>query len=462
MNNRPVEQALATLLPTHAQDLPPDLLSLAVSLVAQSRSLSSSLKPEEEIARPYACAEIACRRLTRTLKLPPLLGHPPCPPRPYKKLYAFLDRSLSGGSSSAPGTPSRSRTTPSSTPTKANRLTQTPSKNPLATATAAALQNTPTKSSPLKRSLPHDTTKTSSNTNPSTPNRPRLNAPNPTSTKIPDAPNWVMTSIRTVCKTLSTPAPRMSTWSRPPISRTLPPHIFAGVSSILFFVTKTASTHVKHDEGLDDEMLEFLEPVLTARNTASGEGPDEEYKELVDALIVAVYFLVLARRRQPADDDVSETEREADAKVMDKKTFTEMRQTALVSLGLPATERRHREDVDQWIALVMEQGWAQGTEWFENIPRAGEVDGDAELLDEEEENGAYGNGGEEDGGGVPSRKKQRFQLGRETRRGLLPGLGTMMQDRVDWLSEDRREDYLVWKAEILARCDQIDRAALAA
>lgn len=62
MNNRPVEQALTTLLPTHANDLPPELLSLALSLVAQSRSFSASLKPEEEIARPYACAEIACRR----------------------------------------------------------------------------------------------------------------------------------------------------------------------------------------------------------------------------------------------------------------------------------------------------------------------------------------------------------------------------------------------------------------
>lgn len=62
MNNRPVEQALATLLPTHANDLPQELLSLSLSLVAQSRSFSTSLKPEEEIARPYACAELACRR----------------------------------------------------------------------------------------------------------------------------------------------------------------------------------------------------------------------------------------------------------------------------------------------------------------------------------------------------------------------------------------------------------------
>lgn len=62
MNSRPVEQALATLVPTHASDLPQELLSYAMSLVAQSRSFSASLKPEEEIARPYACAEIACRR----------------------------------------------------------------------------------------------------------------------------------------------------------------------------------------------------------------------------------------------------------------------------------------------------------------------------------------------------------------------------------------------------------------
>lgn len=67
MNNKPIEQALATLLPTHADDLPPQLLSLAVSLVAQSRSYSTSLKPEEEIARPYACAEIACKRCVQGL-----------------------------------------------------------------------------------------------------------------------------------------------------------------------------------------------------------------------------------------------------------------------------------------------------------------------------------------------------------------------------------------------------------
>ena len=33
--------------------------------------------------------------------------------------------------------------------------------------------------------------------------------------------------------------------------------------------------------------------------------------------------------------------------------------------------------------------------------------------------------------------------------GLLPGLGTMFQPSIDWLSEERREDYAVWKREVM-------------
>lgn len=62
MSNRQIEQALNSLLPTLNNTLPPELVNLALSLLAQSRSRASSLKAEEEIARPYACAEIACKR----------------------------------------------------------------------------------------------------------------------------------------------------------------------------------------------------------------------------------------------------------------------------------------------------------------------------------------------------------------------------------------------------------------
>ncbi|KAI9373010.1 origin recognition complex, subunit 6 [Aspergillus egyptiacus] len=435
--NGPVDQALATLVPTHAHDIPPELRSLALSFVAQSRSFSSSLKPDEEVARPFACAELACKRLARALKLPPLLGRPPCPPRVYKKLYAFLERSLSpsvsspkrSGSASVPGTPSRASSTPT-TPTKESKAIRTPSK---VSATPRGLENTPSNSTPLKRTFTNiDETRTSQRSN-----KARTDG-HLTSSKIPDAPSWVMVSTRMVCKTLSTPAPRMSTWSRPPISRTLPPHIFAGVSSILHFIDT--------EDNLDEEALDFLDPIRSAKDREK----DEYFKELVNALIVAVYFLALARRRQPSESSPDAAQEQS--RKMDKKSFTEMRQTALVSLGLPSTERRHREDVDQWIALIMEQDWAHGKEWFENTPQAGELDGDDEYLSDVNEEG-NGQGGKraKTAGNFPSRDSSR--------RGLLPGLGTMMQDRVDWLSAERREDYAEWKADILARIEQMETAA---
>ncbi|KAJ5760331.1 Origin recognition complex subunit 6 [Penicillium odoratum] len=455
--NRPVEQALGNLVPTHANDLPQELLSLASSLVAQSRSFSSSLKPEEEIARPYACAEIACRRLTRALKLPPLLGHPPCPPRVYKKLYSYLDRSLSSSSvgikrtasGSVAGTPSRSHSI-HATPSKATVGGRTPSK---VAPTPRGLQNTPSKSTPLKRSVSVAKLGT-----PSKSVRKPTGHPNgiSASTVIPDAPAWAMTAIRTVCKTLSTPAPRTTTWSRPPISRTLPPHIFAGVSSILYLTSSMSS----NEEGIDEETLDFLEPIVSITNANN----DEDFKELVYAMVVAVYFLVLARRRNPAASEDGEVANEGQK--MDKKTFTEMRQTALTSLGLP-NDRRHRDDVDHWIGLIMEQGWANQQEWFENIPLAGELDG------EDEEGNSFRNLDEEDaafrGVNLPKRNgetsgaKEGSRSNDATRGGLLPGLGTMMQDRVDWLSEDRREDFMDWKAEMLGRIEGgLGRAELAA
>ena len=58
--DRSIAQALSGLAPT-LNDLPPELLELAASLLAQSRS-QGSLKAEEEIARSYACANLACER----------------------------------------------------------------------------------------------------------------------------------------------------------------------------------------------------------------------------------------------------------------------------------------------------------------------------------------------------------------------------------------------------------------
>ncbi|KAF9877618.1 origin recognition complex subunit 6 [Colletotrichum karsti] len=92
--NRSIEQTLLSLMPTHGSALPPSLVELAGSLLAQSRHRASTLKADEEIGRLYACAHIACDRLKITLNLPPIESRPPIPPRIYKRLYAHLDNIL--------------------------------------------------------------------------------------------------------------------------------------------------------------------------------------------------------------------------------------------------------------------------------------------------------------------------------------------------------------------------------
>ncbi|RCI11696.1 hypothetical protein L249_7177 [Ophiocordyceps polyrhachis-furcata BCC 54312] len=92
--NKQLEQALLSLMPAHGSDLPPSLVEQAASLLAQSRNRASALKADEEIARPYACANIACERLKTTLDLPPIEPRPPIPPRLYKRLYTHLDNIL--------------------------------------------------------------------------------------------------------------------------------------------------------------------------------------------------------------------------------------------------------------------------------------------------------------------------------------------------------------------------------
>lgn len=71
--SRQIEQALFSLMPAYGTDLPPSLVDLAGSLLAQSRIKASTLKAEEDVARLYACANLACDRSVTT---PRAIGMP--------------------------------------------------------------------------------------------------------------------------------------------------------------------------------------------------------------------------------------------------------------------------------------------------------------------------------------------------------------------------------------------------
>ncbi|RAR10529.1 origin recognition complex subunit 6-like protein [Stemphylium lycopersici] len=84
MSRASIEQALTGLVPTLSGPLPPELIELALSLLTRSQTVATSMKSDEEIARP----------LKQRLNLPSIASRPPCPPRIYKKLYNYLSSAL--------------------------------------------------------------------------------------------------------------------------------------------------------------------------------------------------------------------------------------------------------------------------------------------------------------------------------------------------------------------------------
>ena len=90
-------------------------------------------------------------------------------------------------------------------------------------------------------------------------------------------------------------------------------------------------------------------------------------------------------------------------------------------------------------------------EWFQNVPEG--------VIDIEDVNLGHDSGVDtDDEDTVQTRKKVKQTAARRAEAlkpdpdgFLLPGLGTMMQEAVDWLSEESRQDYQVWKADILTK-----------
>ena len=194
--NRSIEQALLSLLPTHNSALPPALAESASSLLAQSRHRASTLKAEEEIARAYACAHLACDRLKTTLDLPPINPRPPIPPRIYKRLYTHLDNILPAAAS----TPSRAA--PSGTALGSNSRTRTPSSKLRDQQHQRLLTTSPLASKTKARDLPHSQPTTTTPTkdrslsslrNRTTTATPQKTTPNPNPTTLPP---WIRPTLR--------------------------------------------------------------------------------------------------------------------------------------------------------------------------------------------------------------------------------------------------------------------------
>ncbi|OAP57267.1 hypothetical protein AYL99_08005 [Fonsecaea erecta] len=403
-----IQQSLSSLLPTHAANPPAPLVHLCESLLAQSRQRASHLKPDEEIARAYACCEIACTRLRVKCRLPAVkTGGAPCKPAVYKKLVAFLERVLDGD-----GTATATTTTPTATPksTPGGGRKRTADGSVKRTMTVESEPGTPSKSSTGRKNEFRGTIKAS--------------AKKTTSQGENDgqAPDYTMPSIRKLCKTFSTPL--------------LAPHVYTGTCVVL----KLSGLWPPADE--------------------DAAHVETSLQETVTGLVIALYLMTLTRMQTAAmTTSVYKSTCARAVQVLGYQPGTK---------GVEAWIRRiNREGFcrgQDWWASVPERVFD-----FDPSANSGashqfdrDEDDDYEEEEKEEED-------EEDEDPILSGRRRRNASSTDPVRGgmehedddpedvLLPGLATMMHDALDLLDAERTRDFEAWKKQFLRRLERADK-----
>ncbi|PIA92402.1 hypothetical protein CB0940_09450 [Cercospora beticola] len=438
----PTETVLSTLLPT-ISFLPPDLVSLASSLLAQSRSKAASLKPEEEIGRVYACAHIAAERLKKRLDLELDKPKPPCPPKVYKKLYGYLDGALS-----APVPPPRTprgerrrdvvggngsvgRSTPQQ---QSGRRGEADSATKLKTPSVSGMKRA---REVVEKGQGQDVGQ-----------------------EIDGVPNFVMPLVRHVCKATKTPK--------------AVPHVVVGakavVREIASRVTKRASSVEPATKRRRRTPQSAAKRTQTAAVAAEAENAEDAVAvEKWPALVVALLLYAVARMRgvEADSEEISDVRKEACEAV---EMYVISNAASLPQELGDITMRSLKKPVDFYMLEAEDCGWLD-MDWYRNVPE--NID-EVEQQDEDVEMGE----GEEEETVTPRKRPTKTPLRRKEKHGgkaalpadgfleddlgaagLLPGLGTMFQPAIDWLSDERRADYAKWKKGILKECATIEARA---
>ena len=183
-----------------------------------------------------------------------------------------------------------------------------------------------------------------------------------------------------------------------------PRHIFAGVSSILFSHNRPANVNIQ-------------------------------------ALIITIYILVL--------NTLTVAETEPAEYLQRRETVSATLREALTQRGLEV--EYDQDDIDDCMRQVSKYDWTD-MDWFGNIEvelgHGGQEDGEeldwADDVDDEE------------GHVVPIQPKRLVSMDLEEKDYLQAGLGTMMDDRVDYLSDAKRRSYERWKMDTLLQIDELE------
>ncbi|KAF4549123.1 Origin recognition complex subunit 6-like protein [Elsinoe fawcettii] len=444
-----VEQALITLVPS-VNNLPKELTSLANALLMQSRSKAARLKQDEEIARTYVCSHIACERLKPRLGLE-IQPRPPVPPRVYKKLKTFFEKQLdvpttpstnrhidavsrSGAASSQRDTPTSAKT--ATTPGSRKRLRDTQDDTPSKTPAGVTLPDidlddadTPSRRSE-KRARPPSakdlTTLPPSATRPSRRSNNLFTAPSPAPPAIPEFVDDLISRLTT----------RLS-------SSSAARHVRAGLDHVI--ALRGFST-----EETSEAPTSESKPRRARSKTPATERDDAVTPSRLPALLIILTLVVVGREKGWHFDD------QEGYLAKQESGIEAVRE---IEAGWLPEEDALGADLEAFLKAAGEEGWMDA-DWFLGVTVEGEGEGDEMEVD-------GGNRGQRKrmSDKTPLRRKEKHALRpledngdgeEETAAGLQIGLGTMFQDAVDWLSDDRREEYTEWKEGIMRRLDELE------
>ena len=246
----------------------------------------------------------------------------------------------------------------------------------------------------------------SARTTPKTPTTARrtpqtaLRAQNTASASEP--PAWTMPAIRVLARTFAHPA--------------VSPHVYTGVESLLPLLAQLSS-------GAET-------PSARSRRSTAPLPAVTEIK--LCGLVVAVFLYVLVR---VSDEEVT-TEQYDAQRDLAVRTLLEAAEVKSVGFADLVTE------TEEMMATAQQEGWLE-MEWFLNVVLGEEGE---EMEGVETTLPAQGSG---------STSRNRRMGGGSA----YVGLGTMLQEATDYLSEQRREEYKTWKAGIMARCEELEAGA---
>lgn len=327
-------------------------------------------------------------RLKQRLNLPKIESRPPCGPKIYKKLYAYLDGALLATRSIEPS----SALHKSAPPPKAPQKLQDGNRS---VPTIQAGKVVPSHKRKVHIGL------NSTDTNPH---------------GDENIPDWLISSLRQLCKQLNAP--------------TAYPHVYTGILSVAQVTTQIADKRPAK-RGTRD-----------AFHVQTDDLPERDWP----ALIIAVLLIVLAN--MPSSLEPSESIGPAVQILID-------------------LERVNVADADQVVASVEELLEVEGPrweemEWFKSMADSGsclhdEPFSDDDLLNESltaVNQAAASHHEVSTSRRIHNRNTEQIQALHSS---VQVGLGTMMQDKVHWLSESRQVDFVRWKAHILKKIELIEQ-----